>query len=115
MKASTPSPSVAQYQILLALLAGEKHGYAIMQDVEALSDGTVRLGPGTLYGAIKRLIEQNWIEESGDRPDPILDDERRRYYRLTGIGREVVLQQHRHLQRLVGFANSHLSVAWRTI
>ena len=102
------SPSSAQYQILLSLLGGEKHGYAIMLAVESLTDGEVRLGPGTLYGAIKRLIEQGWIAESGDRPDPDMDDERRRYYRLTGLGQKVVARETTRMHRLVRFAKQHL-------
>jgi DNA-binding PadR family transcriptional regulator len=109
MAETTPSsPSSAQYQILLSLLDGEKHGYAIMLAVESLTDGEVRLGPGTLYGAIKRLIEQGWIAESGDRPDPNMDDERRRYYRLTGLGQKVVARETMRMHRLVRFAKQHL-------
>ena len=80
----------AVFHVLLALADGERHGYAIMQEVAEHSDGRIKLGPGTLYGTIKRLIEAQLIEESDDRPDPHLDDERRRYYRLTGVGRRVV-------------------------
>ena len=105
---NTASPSSAQYQILLSLLDGEKHGYAIMLAVESLTEGDVRMGPGTLYGAIKRLIEQGWIAESGERPDPDMDDERRRYYRLTGQGQKVAARETTRLQRLVRFANQHL-------
>ena len=77
------SPTV--FHILLALGEGDRHGYSIMQEVTARSDGQVRLGPGTLYGAIKRMIQDGLIEESDERPDPELDDERRRYYRLTDL------------------------------
>src|SRR4026209_2692118 len=76
----------ATFQILLALADGELHGYAIMQDVAQRSDGAVRLGPGTLYGALKRLLEARLVEESGERATPGRDDERRRYYRLTPLG-----------------------------
>jgi DNA-binding PadR family transcriptional regulator len=106
--AANNTPSSAQYQVLLSLLDSEKHGYGIMQAVEKLTDGEIRLGPGTLYGAIKRLLEQTWIEESGERPDPAIDDERRRYYRLTGLGQTVVAQETRRMQRLVRFADQHL-------
>jgi DNA-binding PadR family transcriptional regulator len=106
--ARTNGPSTAQYQMLLSLLDGEKHGYGIMRCVEQLTDGQVRLGPGTLYGAIKRLIEQGWIAESDERPDPSVDDERRRYYVLTGLGQQAVQEETKRMQRLVRFANQHL-------
>jgi len=89
----------AWYHLLLALIAGERHGYALMQDVREESGGRVRLGPGTLYGALKRLLEIGLVVESGRRPDPLLDDERRRYYRLTPKGRRVLsAEAARHLQ-----------------
>ena len=84
-----PLPN-ATFHILLALSQGEQHGYAIMGEVDRLSEGRVRLGPGTLYGAIKRLLADGLIEESDERPDPSIDDERRRYYRVTGKGERVV-------------------------
>ena len=87
-----PLPS-ATLHILVALLNGEKHGYAIMQDVERVSDGVVRMGPGTLYGSIKRMLADGLIEETVERPDAELDDQRRRYYRLTGEGRKILAQQ----------------------
>jgi DNA-binding PadR family transcriptional regulator len=91
----------ASFHILLALAGGERHGYAIMQEVEANTAGQFRLGPGTLYRSIKELLATHLIEESGDRPDPALDDERRRYYRLTGLGRQVVQAEAQRLARLV--------------
>jgi DNA-binding PadR family transcriptional regulator len=81
--------ATAPLHILLALRGGERHGYAIMHEVDALSDGTVTMGPGTLYGAIKRLLTDGLIEESPERPAPALDDQRRRYYRMTGLGDRV--------------------------
>jgi DNA-binding PadR family transcriptional regulator len=89
--------------ILLALADGERHGYGIMLEVRERTDGRVRLGPGTLYGAIKRLKEGGVIEESGQRPDPgeTSDDERRRYYRLTGFGGEVLAAEVERLDGLV--------------
>ncbi|HMK12763.1 MAG TPA: PadR family transcriptional regulator, partial [Acidimicrobiales bacterium] len=72
--------------ILLALGRGERHGYALIGDVDSLSDGAIKLGPGTLYGTIKRLLAEGLIEEAEERPDPELDDQRRRYYRLTPAG-----------------------------
>ena len=80
----------AVFHILLALVEGERHGYAIMQEVAQSTEGQIKMGPGTLYGTIKRLLEAQLIEESDQRPDPELDDERRRYYRLTGLGQRVV-------------------------
>lgn len=79
----------AVFHILLALAEGERHGYAIMRDVRRQSGGRMRLGPGTLYGSLRRLLEDGLIEETASRPDPALDDERRRYYRLTDDGRRV--------------------------
>src|SRR4051812_3720555 len=76
----------ATFQILLALVGGDRHGYAIMKEVTTRSDGAVRLGPGTLYGALKRLLENGLVEEGDERADPDLGDDRRRYYRLTKFG-----------------------------
>src|SRR5215467_9002372 len=76
----------AALHILLALARGERHGYALIGDVDELSDGSIKLGPGTLYGTIKRLLAEGLIEEAEERPDPELDDQRRRYYRLTPAG-----------------------------
>ncbi len=85
-----PPLTPAVFHVLLALVEGERHGYAIMREVAENTQSQVNMGPGTLYGTIKRLLEARLIEESDQRPDPELDDERRRYYRLTGFGREVV-------------------------
>ena len=98
----------AMHHILLSLLKEERHGYAIMQAVEALSDGAMRLGPGTLYTSIRKLLDAGLIEESSERPEE--DDERRRYYRLTTAGREAVLAETRRLSHLVRFANRHACV-----
>ena len=76
----------AVFHLLLALRDGEQHGYALMQRVEELTDGAVRMGPGTLYGAIKRMLADGLIEETAERPDPAVDDQRRRYYRITATG-----------------------------
>jgi DNA-binding PadR family transcriptional regulator len=76
--------------ILLALADGEKHGYGIMLEVEANTAGQVKMGPGTLYGSIKRMLAGGLIAESDERPDPDLDDQRRRDYSLTGLGRRVL-------------------------
>lgn len=91
----------AVLHILLALADGSKHGYGIMQEVKATSEGRVKMGPGTLYGSIKRMLAAGLIEETGDRPAPEFDDERRRYYRLTGAGRDVLTEEARRLSNLV--------------
>jgi DNA-binding PadR family transcriptional regulator len=90
--------------IIVALASGEKHGYAIMRDIEAVSGGTVRMGSGTLYGSIKRMLDQGLIEETEERPDPALDDQRRRYYRLTALGQQVGAAEHARLSALVDAA-----------
>ena len=96
MTQNLPSPNAflpltpAVFNILLALADSEKHGYAIMLEVEAVTQGAVKMGPGTLYGSIKRMLEAGLITESDERPDPDLDDQRRRYYALSGLGRRVL-------------------------
>ena len=89
------------FHIMLALAGGEQHGYGIMQEVLDRTTGKVRLWPATLYGSIKRLIEAGLIEESDLRPAPELDDARRRYYRLTPLGRRVLDAECERLQELV--------------
>ena len=96
----------AVFHILIALADGETHGYAIMQEVSRRSGGSVRLGPGTLYGAISRLLEDGLIEESDERPDPEMDDTRRRYYRLTNFGGRVLAAETERLAGLVRAARS---------
>ena len=91
----------ATFDILLALADGELHGYAIMKSVVARSAGAVQLGPGTLYGALKRLLEAGLVEEAGERADPERDDERRRYYRLTSLGVSVARAEARRLEAMV--------------
>ena len=86
---------------MLALAGGEQHGYGIMREVLQRTTGKVRLWPATLYGSIKRLIESGLIEESDKRPEPELDDARRRYYRLTALGRRVLDAECERLQELV--------------
>ena len=88
--AEMPPLTPAVFHVLLALADGERHGYAIMQEVAENTGGQIKMGPGTLYGTIKRLLEAQMIEESDERPDPDLDDDRRRYYRLTGLGQRAV-------------------------
>jgi DNA-binding PadR family transcriptional regulator len=89
------------FHILLTLAGGEQHGYAIMQEVLQRTNDKVRLWPATLYGSIKRLIEAELIEESDERPAPELDDARRRYYRLTPLGRRVLDAECNRLEELV--------------
>ncbi|MCA9900609.1 MAG: helix-turn-helix transcriptional regulator [Anaerolineales bacterium] len=78
------------FHILLALADKERHGYGIIKEIEARTNGRIRIMAGTLYGAIKRLLERGLIAETDDRPDPELDDERRRYYQLTDFGQRVL-------------------------
>jgi DNA-binding PadR family transcriptional regulator len=89
------------FHIMLSLAGEEQHGYGIMQEVLQRTTGKVRLWPATLYGSIKRLIEADLIEESSDRPAPELDDARRRYYRLTPLGRWVLNAECERLKELV--------------
>jgi len=90
------------FYILLALGGGEQHGYGIMQQVLERTDGKVRLWPATLYGSLKRLIDHGLIEESAERPAAEFDDARRKYYRLTHLGRNVLAAERARLQELVG-------------
>jgi DNA-binding PadR family transcriptional regulator len=94
----------AVFYILLALAEEERHGYAIMQEVQQSTEGQIKMGPGTLYGTIKRLLESKLVEESDERPDPKLDDERRRYYQLTGLGRRVLKAEAERLAAMVKLA-----------
>jgi DNA-binding PadR family transcriptional regulator len=112
MTTASPTPesflplTPAVFHILLALADGEKHGYAIMQEVESGTGGTVPMGPGTLYGSIKRMLAAGLIEETDDRPDPDLDDQRRRYYKLTGLGGLVVEAEAQRLAAAVSLAKA---------
>ncbi|SRR6266567_5756380 len=96
----------AVFHILLALADGEKHGYAIMQEVAVRTDGAMRMGPGTLYGSIQRMLKDGLIAEAQERTDPVHGEERRRYYRLTGFGQRVLLAEARRLEQLVHIAQS---------
>ena len=96
----------AIFHILLALTDGDQHGYAIMQEITRRTGGKFRIGPGTLYGSIKRLLAEGLIVEVDDRPDPTLNDERRRYYRLTDFGHQVAEAEARRLDELVGVARA---------
>ncbi|HSS61090.1 MAG TPA: PadR family transcriptional regulator [Candidatus Limnocylindrales bacterium] len=103
MKAGRPlTPAV--FNILFALARGEKHGYEIMKQVERDTEGAVRMGTGTLYGSIKRMLADGLITEAGDRPDPALDDERRRYYRSTDRGRMLLAAELERYTRVLAVA-----------
>jgi len=94
------------FHILLALADKERHGYDIMREVDERTEGKMRVGPGTLYGSIKRMLQDGLIEELDERPDPELDDERRRYYRLSNFGHRVAVAEAERLERLVKSARS---------
>lgn len=89
------------FHILIALADQDRHGYSILLDISSRTDGQIRLSPSSLYAAIRRLLETGLIEELDERPDPDHDDERRRYYRLTGLGRAVAIAEGRRLERLL--------------
>src|ERR1700724_3145975 len=99
-----PSLSPAFFHILLSLGGGERHGYAIKREIAARTQGKLKLGPGVLYGSISKMLELGLIEESADRPDPHLDDERRRYYRITPYGRKVAQAEAVRMRELVQLA-----------
>ena len=102
----TPTLTPVMYHILLSLLRSDLHGYAVILSIEQMTDGDVRLGPGTLYTTLRKLLDIGLISETGDRPAEG-DDERRRYYTLNGAGRAAVLAETNRLQRLVRFAKRH--------
>jgi DNA-binding PadR family transcriptional regulator len=109
----TPPPKVlllpltpAVFHILLALSDEDRHGYGIMLDVARQTNDALQLGPGTLYGCLKRMLADGLVEESDERPDPALDDERRRYYRLTGLGQTVVRAEAQRLANAVSAARA---------
>lgn len=97
----TPQISRTAMHILLAIGPEERHGYAIMTEISRMTDGAVQLGPGGIYTTIRRLLDDGLIEESDERPDPELDDARRRYYRLTAVGRAVASAEARRLDTIV--------------
>ena len=96
----------AMFHILLALADKERHGYHIMREVDERTNGNVKLGPGTLYGSIKRMMAEGLVEELDERPDPELDDERRRYYRLTDFGFRVATAEAQRLEQMVRSARA---------
>lgn len=97
------------FHILLALADEERHGYGIMQDVASQTGNTLQLGPGTLYGCLKRMLVAGLVEESDERPDPMLDDERRRYYRMTPLGKRVVRAEAERMAGAVMIAKAKLA------
>jgi DNA-binding PadR family transcriptional regulator len=103
--AMLPLPAVT-FHVLLALAAEERHGYAIIQDVHARTGGVLKLGAGTLYRSIQRMLEQGLIVESRRRPAAALDDERRRYYRITRFGQAVAQAETARLGRLLDLARA---------
>jgi DNA-binding PadR family transcriptional regulator len=107
---SSGARSPVGYQILLALAARDRHGYLIRKAVDQQTEGAMKLGPGTLYAAIRRLEDQGLIEESPWRPDADLDDRRRRYYRLTKAGRAALEAETARLQATVKLALKHLKM-----
>jgi DNA-binding PadR family transcriptional regulator len=100
-----PLPEAA-FHILMALAEDDRHGYAIIQDVAQRTRGEVKLGPGTLYRSIQRMLEQGLIEETSERPAPELDDERRRYYRIMPLGKAAARAEARRLAGLVRLARA---------
>jgi DNA-binding PadR family transcriptional regulator len=99
------------FHILLALADEERHGYGIMQDVARQTNNALQFGPGTLYGCLKRMLAAGLVEESAERPDTELDDERRRYYRMTDAGRTVVRAETHRLAEAVTAARARLGLA----
>ena len=101
---SPPPLTPAVFHILLALSTGERHGYGIMKQVEADSHGKVTMGPGTLYGSLKRMLDAGLVRESDKRVDPDIDDERRIYYQITGAGAEALAAELERFQRIITVA-----------
>ena len=98
--------SPAVFHILLALADGERHSYSIMQEIAAHTEGKMRIGPTTLYRSIKHMLLDGLIVEADERPDPALDDERRRYYKLTSFGQQVALTETQRLEQALRVAHS---------
>ena len=102
---TSPAPlTPAVFHILLALSNGERHGYGIMKQVEADSQRKVTMGPGTLYGSLKRMLDAGLVKESDKRIDPEMDDERRIYYQITGVGAEALTVELERYKRIVALA-----------
>src|SRR5687767_14011655 len=101
---ATPPLTPAVFHILLALSNGERHGYGIMKQVEADSQGKITMDPGTLYGSLKRMLDAGLVRESDKRVDPEMDDQRRIYYQITGVGAQALAAELERYQRLVTIA-----------
>ncbi len=104
MTTSTPPLTPAVFHILLALSNGERHGYGIMKQVEADSEGNVSMGAGTLYGSLKRMLDSGLVKESDKRVDPEMDDERRIYYQITGVGKKALEAELERYKNIVNVA-----------
>ena len=102
--------SLPIFHLLLSLTEGERHGYALKRAILQRTEGKLNLASGALYGSINKMLEEGLIEESAERPDSHLDDERRRYYRITSLGQRVVEAETLRLRNLVRFAESHLAL-----
>jgi DNA-binding PadR family transcriptional regulator len=106
MSITTPNPPLtpAVFHILLTLSSGDRHGYGIMKQVETDSQGQVTMGPGTLYGSLKRMLDAGLVRESDKRVDPDMDDQRRIYYQITGLGAQALTAEIERYQRIVTIA-----------
>jgi DNA-binding PadR family transcriptional regulator len=96
----------AEFEVLIALADGDKHGYAILKEVARRSDGEVRLGVATLYALLRRLLAEGLLAESAERPTAALDDERRRYFRVTEFGRRVAMAEARRMEKALAMARA---------
>lgn len=120
MKSENPDPvtllplPAATFHILMAVADDDRHGYGIIQDVAARTGGELKLSAGTLYRSIQRMLEQGLLVETRERPDPELDDERRRYYRITAYGKAVARAEVRRLRQLLELARDSGFAAGRT-
>jgi DNA-binding PadR family transcriptional regulator len=103
--------TAAMFEVLIALADGEKHGYAIIKEVARRTTGEVSLSAGTLYAIVRRFEQEGVIQESDERPDPALDDERRRYYKLTAFGREVAQAEARRMETALKMAHAKNLIA----
>jgi DNA-binding PadR family transcriptional regulator len=99
------------FEVLIALADGDKHGYAVIKEVARRTGGEVTLSAGTLYTIVRRFVQEGVIVETGERPDPALDDERRRYYRLTPFGREVARAEANRMERMLDMARAKRLIA----
>jgi len=103
---ANPPLTPAVLHILLALASGARHGYGIMKQAEVDSQGKVKMGAGTLYGSLKRMLDAGLVQESDKRVDPAMDDERRIYYQITGVGKQALAAELERYQHLVTLAQA---------